>query len=574
MDDTNSKKQLELNTLIEFSNLINSNLDLNFILDNILLTLMGRMMITKAMILIKSQSPAKSNEFIIKASKGVSAGTNGSVVEFILPSDPFFTDNSEITIPQIIKENNIKYFFKIYFQNKLLGILCLGQKANNKILSKSEIVFIETILNISSTTIENTIKFEEIKKLNLELSSKINKLNSLFELSKEFNTNFLDKSKIINLLSYTLLGNFGIKDLIIISKYRADSFYILTKTPGIEVPDFSNYKIPELKKYQLLNKNVEDEFLKLFALNNFELVIPIYSNDTNLESIVFLGRKLNNTNYTEDDISFLEAIMNLSVIALENSILFKESIEKQLLEKELQIASEIQNALLPKEIHQPQNYEIFASNLPALQIGGDYFDIVKLNDYHYAIVIADVSGKGTPAALLMANLQSVVRAYLKTDIEKFDLIKATEQINSLICENTESDKFITFFWGILDTKNNTFKYVNAGHNPTLIFSENKIYELTKGGMMIGVYDLGFNYEQENVNINQNDILLFYTDGITESQNPDGKEYGIERVKSIVKNHLNKSPAELGEIILNDIKNFTNNSPLFDDQTLIIIKRLN
>ncbi|MCX7833490.1 MAG: PP2C family protein-serine/threonine phosphatase [Ignavibacteria bacterium] len=574
MNDIHSKaKQLELNTLIEFSNLINSNLDLNFILNNILLTLMGRMLISKSLLLIKTPNLEKKNEFIIKASKGTTDGTNGSIVEFDLPTESFFTDDIEQPKPQIIIDNNIKYFFKIYFQNKLLGILGLGEKINKQPLSKREIIFIETILNISSTTIENTLKFEEIKKLNLELSNKINKLNSLFELSKEFNTNFLDKSKIINLLSYTLLGNFGIKDLIIISKYRADDYYILSKTPGLKVPDFKNYRIPELKKYQILNKNIEDKFLKIFADSGFELVIPIFSNDTNLESIVFLGKKLNSTPYNEDDISFLEAIMNLSVIALENSILFKDSIEKEILENQLKIARDIQKALLPKEIPQPEGYAIFASNIPALQIGGDYFDILKLTDNLFAIAIADVSGKGTPAALLMANLQSLVRSYLRTDIEKFNLIKATEKINSLICENTESDKFITFFWGILDTKNHTFKYINAGHNPTMVFSENKIIELAKGGLMVGVYDIGFEYEQDELKINPNDIILFYTDGITESQNDKGEEYGLNRLKELVKKNKDKLPSELGDTILNDVKSFTNNSPLFDDQTLIIIKRL-
>ncbi len=574
MNKTYSReKQLELDSLIEFSNLINSNLDLNFILNNILLTLMGRMLISKAMILIKTESPDKKNEFVISASKGVLPGTNGSVIEFDLPKEPYFTNEHISHIPQIINDNVIKYFFKIYFQKKLLGVLCLGEKINKKNLSKSEIIFIETILNISSTTIENTLKFEEIRKLNIELSNKINKLNSLFELSKEFNTNFLDKNKIINLLSYTLLGNYGIKDLIIISKYRADNFYIMTKTAGVTVPDFQDYEIPELKQYKLLNINTEDKFFKLFAENNFELVIPIFSKDTELESMVFLGKKLNNTIYTEEDITFLKAIMNLSVIALENSILFKESIEKQILENELRIARDIQNALLPKKIVQPPNYNFFANNLPALQIGGDYFDIVKLSETLYAIVIADVSGKGTPAALLMANLQSIVRAYLKTDIDKFDLINATEKINSLIYENTDVDKFITFFWGILDIERNKFKYVNAGHNPGILLTNGTIKELDVGGMIIGVFDKGFKYELGEVDIYENDIIALFTDGITESKNPNNQEYGVERVIEILKNNSEKSADELGNVILKDVNKFSQSDSLFDDQTIIIIKRI-
>ncbi|MBN1634452.1 MAG: PP2C family protein-serine/threonine phosphatase [Ignavibacteria bacterium] len=572
MDELSFKKNLELNTLIEFSNLINSNLDFKFILGNILLTIMGRMLITRGMILIKSNEGENLNEFTVESSKGVLPGTNGSVVYFEPLSDSVFTSEEFKNQPEIFISNKIEYFFKIFFSNKLLGLLCLGAKPGGQQLNKNDIIFIETILNISSTTIENTIKFNEIKKLNYQLNGKIGNLKSLFELSKEFNTNFLDRNKIVRLLNYTMLGNYGVKDFLIISKYNSDKYYIMSKTSNIESPDFSDMNFSFLNDPVVLSDSGIISELNEFKELGYELVIPIHSSKHKAETIAFLGKKLNKQSYTQEDIEFIESVLNISVISIENSILFKESIEKKILENELNIAREIQLALLPKNIPQTEEYKIHAVNSPARQVGGDYFDIVKLNEDSLALAIADVSGKGTPAALLMSNLQSAVRSYLKIYDDKFNLSEITLRINNLIFECTTPEKFITFFWGILNTRDNKFFYINAGHNPGYLINNNIIKELNEGGLIIGITDTDIKYDTGCVELDKNDLIVLFTDGITEARNSDGEEFGTGRLLNCIKNNIKEKPANIVNCILNDVKSFSEGIEQYDDQTIIIIKR--
>ncbi|HPS64331.1 MAG TPA: PP2C family protein-serine/threonine phosphatase [Ignavibacteria bacterium] len=575
MTEQDLKKQLELHSIIEFSNLINSKLDQDFILNYILLSVMGRMMITRGMILMKYGSDTDAEKYIVKCAKGLSNGIQGSVLDIKLPSHADFTIEDFSTPPDLFVKNGLRNFFKIYYTNKLLGILCLGGKNNNAAFENSEIVFIETILNISSISIENTLKFEQIINLNKDLTNKVTKLNSLFELSKVFYSNFEDKAKIIKLLNYTLLGNYGIREIIIFSKYRAKEYFILSQTKNYNITSIDNDLLQSLKDHLLLTGNTNFTLFDELYNEGLRLAIPIFKNGDLPETVVFLGNKLNGTPFQKSDIEFLTSLVNLSVISIENSILFKEHLEKLSLENELKIAHEIQTALLPKEIPQPEHYSISAVNKPALHVGGDYFDIIRLTDSKFAIVIADVSGKGAPAALLMSNLQSAVRSYIKVFNESIDISLVTKKINELIFESTSPEKFITFFWGILDTEKNSFKFVNAGHNYPLVFrNSGSIEKLEKGGMIIGILFENIEYESGNIEIGKDDVLVFYTDGINEAKSRQNEEYEMERFREIVLKNKTKNTDEITSAILNDVEKFTEGELQSDDQTLIVIKKLN
>lgn len=581
MDNFNpAQKQLELNSLIEFSQLISSKLDLKYILNNILLSIMGKMLISKGIILLKI-GENEENIYSIEAGKGIHAKYLNNHIEITFPKLPVFTLKDLEDKNIFINNSGFEYFFKIYFQNKYLGLLCFGKKLNNTELSKNEIIFIETMLNISSTAIENTIKFTEVSRLNINLNNKIRQLKSLFELSKEFNSNFTNKENIVKLLSYTLLGNFGIKDFIILSRDKNGEFYLLKDNKKLDLSAFCLKelfpagKIPdEFKATLRISPNSSIPFIRYLAENGFELLIStVIKNE--VDSLICLGKKLNKTSYSDTDIEFLESIVNLSLISIQNSILFREFLDKQKIENELKIAREIQLALLPSKLPVIKGYDICGINLPALQVGGDYYDIIKLTENKIAIVIADVSGKGTPASLLMANIQSAVHSYLKLYEESsFDLAKVTEKINELIYENTSAEKFITFFWGILDSEKNTFEYINAGHNPPLLLKKGEIIQLTEGGFMIGILDFGVTYEVGKVDIGKSDAVVFYTDGVTEANDVNGEEFGDERLAEILRNNYDSSSEVIMEDIKRSVENFSKDTAQYDDITLIVLKCLN
>ncbi|HRA99207.1 MAG TPA: PP2C family protein-serine/threonine phosphatase [Ignavibacteria bacterium] len=572
-----AKKQLVLNSLIEFSQLITSKLDLNYILNNILLSVMGKMLISKGVVLLKTEGT--DNIYKVKAAKGINLSLIDTFIEAKFPKLSVFSFNEIPENDVFVNEHKFEYYFKIYFQNKYLGILCLGKKLNTSDLSNNDIIFIETMLNISASAIENTIKFEEVSNLNNSLNNKVRQLNSLFELGKEFNSSFIDKENIIKLLNFSLLGNFGIKDFVILSRDNKDKFVIVKDNKNLEIEKFDLYNllsgddIPKiLKKTIVINEDSTIPFIKYLFEKDFELFIPTIINNK-IDSIICLGKKLNKKPFSEEDIEFLESIMNLSLISIHNYFLFQEYLSKQKIDSELIIAREIQEALLPDKIPEIENYEIAGMNDPALQIGGDYFDFIKIAEDKLVIVIADVSGKGTPASLLMASIQSAVHSYLKLYEEgNFDFAKVTEKINELIYENTSSEKFITFFWGILDSKENTFEYINAGHNPPQMLKGNKFIELTEGGFIIGILDIPMNYEIGKVEMGKDDIIVFYTDGVTEALNIKDEEYGETNLKNVILNEKNNSPAVILDSIKNSVLEFSKNMPQYDDITLIVLKK--
>lgn len=566
-----TNKQLELNSLIEFSQLINTDLNLEFILGNILLSIMGKMMITRGTILIKCEMPdCDEDTYVVKALKGISMKYSGTRISFNTPKDPIFYADS-VSDTEFFKENKLQFFFKIYFIDKLLGVLCFGDKLNKNELSKNDILFIETLLNLSAPTIENSIRFEEIKMLNKNMSSQIQHLRTLFELSKEFNSNFEDRDRIMKLLKYSLLGNFGIKDYVLLTRSKSEDFKMIESGKSFNfIPDILN-QFNEIFEPEIVDENTDSNIKKHLYEIGFRLIIPVKSNNV-VETIVLLGEKLNKSPFTIGDIQFLESLINLSVISLDNTVLFNEYLAKQKIESELDVAREIQVALLPKEIPSVKGYSAAGCNIPALHVGGDYYDIIKLTDDKYAIVIADVSGKGTPASLLMSNIQSAVHSFLKFYNKDFALEDATQKINELIFSNTSSEKFITFFWGILDTGTNEFIYVNAGHNPPFLFKGEEVINLDQGGLMLGVIESGIGYSSGKIILDSKDVLVLYTDGVSEARNNLKDEYSEERIINVVNKCRKEHSDNIQNCLLEDIKVFTKGENQYDDITMIILKK--
>jgi sigma-B regulation protein RsbU (phosphoserine phosphatase) len=213
-----------------------------------------------------------------------------------------------------------------------------------------------------------------------------------------------------------------------------------------------------------------------------EVIVPMQIQGKT-KGLIILGKRINNIDYTNADIEFIFSVGSLAIISLENRRLFLEALEKQKLEEELDLAREIQRNLLPQKIPDYKSFDISAINISSKQVGGDYYDIIELDKDDCCIAIADVSGKGVPASLLMANMQAFLQVICR---QNTPLDEATGLINDLISSNTSDGRFITFFWGILNDITKTFNYVNAGHNPPLLIRNNTITKLEIGGMILNL----------------------------------------------------------------------------------------
>lgn len=243
--------------------------------------------------------------------------------------------------------------------------------------------------------------------------------------------------------------------------------------------------------------------------------------------------------------------------------------DKERIERELQIANEIQKSFLPLKSPEIEGYTLTGKNIPAREVGGDFYDFIELGDNKIGIVIADVSGKGVPAALFMAISKTLLHVNAKKIL---DPIEALNEVNSILVEESESGMFVTIFYAILDSKNHTLTFINAGHNPPLLLkeSEKDIILLKAKGIAIGVTEEA-NLESKEIKIEKNDILFLYTDGVTEAVNVNDEEFGNVRLKEIIIKEKDNSPDDLIEKILKEIKQFEGKREQFDDITMVVLQ---
>jgi len=273
--------------------------------------------------------------------------------------------------------------------------------------------------------------------------------------------------------------------------------------------------------------------------------------------------------FSEDDQRLLAIIASESSQVIDNARLAEK--EKTLLhvQEELRLAYEIQNNLLPKEPPNMPGYDIAGKSVPAKEVGGDYFDFLTVEENRLAFCLGDVSGKGLPAALLMANLQAAVRSQTMAGTS---LTSCLERANSLLFRNTSPEKFATLFFGCLDIGDHILHYCNAGHNhPFLITDKIEPLRLSEGGLALGCFET-FPFEENQVQLNPGDRLVVFSDGISEAVNNADEEFGEARVYDMAVANRGVSAAKLIEKILQEVGRHAGVRPQMDDMTLVVIQR--
>jgi sigma-B regulation protein RsbU (phosphoserine phosphatase) len=273
--------------------------------------------------------------------------------------------------------------------------------------------------------------------------------------------------------------------------------------------------------------------------------------------------------FAETDARTLRLFANQAAIALENARLHQQALEKERLEREMQLAAEIQKRLLPKDLPASPGYEICGWNRSARQIGGDYYDFLSIADHHLGLVIADVSGKGMPAALLVSTLHSALR--LLIDRHVFDAA-LLERLNRHILDSSAPNKFITLFLGDLDFATGDLRYLNAGHNPALVVRRDGHAEVLRpGGLPLGLFP-GVAYQPESIRLEPGEMLCLYSDGITECFSPADEEFSIDRLASLLSERHAAGLPEIVQAIDEATTGFAAGLPQADDQTVVLIRR--
>jgi sigma-B regulation protein RsbU (phosphoserine phosphatase) len=267
------------------------------------------------------------------------------------------------------------------------------------------------------------------------------------------------------------------------------------------------------------------------------------------------------------EVQLLRALANQAAVAIENAQLFEQYREKRRLDRELQLAAQIQERLLPEHPPTIEGYDVAAYSRPCRQVGGDFYDFVALRDGRTVFVIADVAGKGVPGALLMASARAGLRAHLESTHEPGELLR---RLNRNICNDTQAGQFVTLFCGVLDPARRAVSYANAGHNPPLLVRKGRMEPLVAGGMVLGA-DARESYEQAEVLLKRGDLLFFYTDGITEAMDRSDDLYGQKRLEALLREARDAGASEILSIVAKAVREFTKRSAQSDDITMIAVR---
>lgn len=447
----------------------------------------------------------------------------------------------------------------------------------------------DTIKNVIKQDLELENSIGELREYRKELEETYNSLvqkSTQLEYSNQILERRVENLSNLNSLSRAVLS---VLDLDNIINIILDAYFVLTgakrislylweaeglinkKTKGEcnfkENLLFSEEEIKEFTKkdYQEMYEKLSKKFI--LADNEVIVISPLVVKEKQLGVIYVIEDKNKLIDLDEETISAL--VIQVS-IAINNAQIYSELIVKERMSNELDVASRIQKKILPADVDEIFGLEIAQYFEPAKEIGGDYYDYTILDDNVFSITIADVSGKGVPAAFLMALGRSVLKTLTLTG--DFAPNENLNELNKIIYSDITEDMFITMMHSKYNKENKTLYYSNAGHNPLVVYraSTDSIELHTVKGVAIGFLE-EYKYRQGEIQLNKGDIVIFYTDGITEAENSNKEMFGLERLKEVIYNNKNKSPKELRKIILESINRFRKDYEQTDDLTFVILK---
>ncbi len=400
---------------------------------------------------------------------------------------------------------------------------------------------------------------------NKNLSKRVKdiKLNSLLEITKAINNNF-STEQLLEIFEEVLEKQLNIGKLVLFSNENDSWKCILKYGVGDEYNDI-NVDRDLLSITEIGTINFSQKRLN----KAFEIVIPVFHKSQPL-AYVLIGDLEDKVEVSPaiKHLPFVQTLTSIIVVAIENKKLAKDTIRQAAMRKELELASEMQSMLFPSSLPRDKNIDTAAFYLPHQQVGGDYYDFIWLNENECAFCVADVSGKGVAAALLMSNFQANLRVLFNHTSSLTELVR---ELNTKVMANAKGEKFITLFIAKYNIVTRTLTYVNAAHNPPLMASGNSISTLKIGCTGLGMFDEIDKIKEGIVNVSPGTTIVCYTDGLTELENDKGEDFGIDALKELIKNHPKLNMMELNVKIMETVMSYKQSRPYIDDIALFSLK---
>lgn len=512
-----------LESLLESAKVLSSSLKLEDQLSHLLRTLMGRLLVTRAAVTVR-----EGDGYRVGSVRGVPGLKAGDPLNREKAAAAGFVHDSPIGDPAAP-----------------VGHVWLGKAARGD-LDRDERQFLSALLSIAATSISNAQSHAEVIRSNQELRALIDLGRGLAET--------IEPESVAQMLMLSISGRFGTR-----------KHGLLTWKEG--QPPVSRWKGLEPADWQALKDLLGDtESPQPFGE---AVALPIRSNDKTV-GCVLLGPRLTGTGYSPRDLEFIGGMVAQAAVALEGCWNFREALERQQLEKELNLAATIQRDLFPKTFPELTRTDLAARNRQAKAVGGDYYDVLSYGDAgEQLLVVVDISGKGIAASLLMANIQATLRALLASD---HSLPAIGARTNDLLWASTPSNKYATGIMVRYDPASGRCEYINGGHNDGIVLrASGEVELLTTTGLPIGLFPKR-EYEAKTFALSPGDLLFLYSDGVPDACMSDGAEFGMERLVENLRRYARLPAGEIPEKILEAIDEYVGAAPQFDDITMLVLRR--
>jgi sigma-B regulation protein RsbU (phosphoserine phosphatase) len=396
-----------------------------------------------------------------------------------------------------------------------------------------------------------------VRDLESQIKLKDFKLNSLLEITNAINLN-QEVDQLMRIYEFILKEQLGYDRFVL---FNLQEDWNLLSRVGIKGKVKEINVTKDLSRFREITV-IESSHSPL--ISEFDVVVPVFHKDQPLAYLLIAGLKNGSIVLTDrlTYMSFVQTLTNIIVVAIENKRMTRQGLIQERIKKELEVASEMQKLLFPSDLPSNRRMDISAKYTPRHEVGGDYYDFIPLGDEEYIICIADVSGKGISAAMLMANFQATIRTLF--NYQRFDMEFLMEELNKKVMRSAKGEKFITFFIAHYNAHTHELKYVNAGHNHPILTNGRKFETLDKGCIGLGMLDELPFIDVGRIHLKPNTTLLLYTDGVVELENEEGEFFGIERLVKMIHSYYPLKMDDLNSLIFSKLDEWKGGLPLVDD----------
>jgi sigma-B regulation protein RsbU (phosphoserine phosphatase) len=556
---TTSLDASRLESLLESAQLLNSSLDLESLLGHLMRTVMGRLLVGRGFIAVEDEGTMRLAQ--VRGLKGLKSG--------------------DIFNEEAARAAGVHFIYPIGEAEHVIGLLGVSRPPGG-VVSTEEDASLRALLGLAASSIANAQAHTETRRINRELDEKVQELRALLDLVRGL-TSTLEPDEVARLLVLTLTGRWAV------SKYALSvskpGHAVVLRQKGILLPLMEEVEqlIRELPDAAPVADLPESDFKQSLLSQQAQVLFPLRSS-ASTSGILVLGPRMGKLPYVAADLEFGAGLVAQAGVALENSWYVRETLERKKIEQELELAASIQAGLFPEQLPVIKGYEVSAGNRAARWCGGDYYDVLPVETGHdgadssFLLCVADVSGKGLPASLLMSNMQATLRALLG---RVPTLVELAARTNELLHATTPSNKFVTAILLELTPATGEARYVNAGHGDCMLLrgSSGEVERLESTGLPLGMMPsemlqmLGKMYEEKRLQLHSGDLLALYSDGVTEAYDEAENEWGDERLLVCLRPAADAPAQAIVAKVFEEIDRFAGAAPQHDDITVLVLKRM-